>query len=290
MTGSLITEAGLAPREVSEPEVAAVRESAALTVRRAAEGRWSLEDVNWAAVRPENLTADDHVIIRYITFVEDHIPTYLSFNLAAFPTAGQDDVRVYQRNREYFRFLLAWANDEERHACALSQYQLAAEMTDEAGLARELADVGRGSWSLPYADPLEAFIYLFMQEKATQLFYQHYRQAVREPVLKSLLGYLIRDESRHFAFYSRLVEESLHRAGPTTLAAAKNVLANFRMPLDGAFDGYWRMAVTVVDSVGHDHTEAYDALGKLVGRYADTVGTPEAEDLGRLIRAVQRMP
>jgi len=70
----------------------------------------------------------------------------------------------------------------------------------------------------------------------------------------------------------------------------KNVLSTFQMPLDGVLDGYWRMGLTAIDAVGHDHTEAYDALGKLVRRFADTLGAPAVDDLGHLIKAAQRMP
>jgi hypothetical protein len=62
------------------------------------------------------------------------------------------------------------------------------------------------------------------------------------------------------------------------------------MPLDGVLDGYWRMGLAAVDAVGHDHTEAYDALGKMIRRFADTLGAPSVDDLTRLIRASQRMP
>lgn len=276
--------------EIADSQIATIRRSAQSTVRRTAEHSWSVEDVDWSAVRPENLTDDDHSIVRFVTYVEDHIPAFLSFNLSAFPTTGDISTTTYHRNREYARFLFAWANDEEKHASALSRYQLTAQIADEASLAEDLADVGRKPFSMPYDDPLEAFLYLFMQEKATQLFYQHYHEVVQEPVLRQLLHLMSRDEARHFAFYSRLIEESLERASSQTLDRAKNVLATFRMPLDGVYDGYWRIALKVVDRVGHDHTEAYFALEKLVRRFADTLGTPEADDFSRLVRTVQRMP
>ncbi|MEU6324925.1 acyl-ACP desaturase [Streptomyces sp. NPDC047009] len=283
-------ETDTAASEIADSEIAAIRRSAETTVRRTAEHPWSLADVDWSAVRPERLTDDDHSIVRFVTYVEDHIPAFLSFNLSAFPTTGDITTTTYHRNREYARFLFAWANDEEKHASALSRYQLVSEIADEATLAEDLAEVGRKPFAMPYEDPLEAFLYLFMQEKATQLFYQHYRQVVQEPVLRQLLHFMSRDEARHFAFYSRLIEESLGRVGPRTLDRARDVLATFRMPLDGVYDGYWRIALKVVDRVGHDHTEAYYALDKLVRRFVDTLGTREADDFGHFLRTVQRMP
>ncbi|MFF4247978.1 acyl-ACP desaturase [Streptomyces sp. NPDC001822] len=290
LTDKATAERDAAEAEITESEIEVIRRSAVTTVRRTAEHPWSLSDVNWSEVRPEELTDDDRSIVRFITYVEDHIPAFLSFNLSAFPTTGDISTATYHRNREYARFLFAWANDEEKHASALSEYQLVSEMADEKSLADDLAEVGRQPFSMDYEDPLEAFLYLFMQEKATQLFYQHYRAALSEPVLQQLLRLMARDEARHFAFYSRVIEESLGRAGAKTLSRAKDVLSTFQMPLDGVYDGYWRLALKVVDRVGHDHTEAYEALDKLVRRFVNTLGTPEVDDFGRFVKTVQKMP
>jgi acyl-[acyl-carrier-protein] desaturase len=276
--------------EISDSELATVHLAATKTVQRGTEQSWAIADLDWAGVRPEKLTEDDRAIVRFVTYVEDHIPEFLSYNLNAFPTTGDISAATYQRNRAYARFLFSWANDEEKHASALSRYQLASEIADEESLAADLAAVGRQPFQVTYEDPLEAFLYLFLQEKATQLFYRHYLQVVREPVLRSLLHHMSRDEARHFAFYSQMVEESLGRANGPTLARAKDVLGSFRMPLDGVYRGYWRLAVKVVDRVGHDHTEAFFALEKLIRKTAGKSGAMEADDFGTLVRAAQRMP
>lgn len=271
-------------------ETEAIRESLDATVARSAAQPWSIADIDWSHIRPDILTAEDRTIVRLLTFVEDHIPAYLSYALSAFPTTGDLDESTYLRNREMFRFLVAWGCDEEKHASALTTYQVRAEMAEHQSLAEELAAVGRAPWSLPYEDPVEFFVYTFLQEKATQLFYQRYRGVVAEPVLRALLAHLSRDEARHFAFYSRLVEHSLRHASERTVEGIRNVLATFRMPMDGTLEGYWRMGLTAVDAVGHDHTEAYDTLGKLVERFVDTLGGPTVDDLAKLISAAQRMP
>jgi hypothetical protein len=275
---------------ISDEAAEAMHRATVQAVHRSTERAWSPTDLKWQELRPESLTDDDRLIVRFLTFVEDHIPAYLNYALSGFPTTGDLDVPTYLRNRDYFRFLVAWANDEEKHASVLTRYQIEAEMSDEESLALELAEIGKKPWSLPYQDPLELYVYTFLQEKATQLFYQRYQSVVSEPVLKDLLQRLARDETRHFAFYSRLVEDSLQRMGPKACDGVKNVLSTFRMPLDGVLDGYWRMGLAAVDAVGHDHTEAYEALGKLIRRFANTLGTPSMDDLSRLIRTSQRMP
>lgn len=276
--------------ESAAAEFSVVRASAQTAARLSAAHAWAVDDLSWDSLRPEQLTDDDRTIVRFLTFVEDHIPAYLTFALSTFPTTGDLDASTYRRNREYFRFLLAWGNDEEKHASALVTYQIRAQIADGERLAEELTDIGRRPLSLPYEDPLELFVYTFLQEKATQLFYQRYQHVVGEPVLRELLARLARDEARHFAFYSRLVEHSLRTSGERALNGVRTVLSTFRMPLDGSLDGYWRMGLAAVDAVGHDHTEAYDAIGKLVRRFVDQLGAPAVEDLGRLIRSAQRMP
>jgi acyl-[acyl-carrier-protein] desaturase len=267
-----------------------MRRATAHAVRRCAARAWSLEDVSWNKVRPDDLTADDRSIVQLITYVEDHIPSYLSFLLSAFPTTGDLDVVTYVQNRSYAGFLIAWAYDEEKHAAALTRYQICAGMADEEKLLKQLADAGRKPWGLPYEDPLELYVYAFLQEKATQLFYQRYQRVVREPLLKELLARLAMDEARHFGLYAKLVENCLKEAGPEALMGVKNVLGSFRMPLDGLLDGYWRMALAAVDTVQHDHTEAYNAIGRLVRGFSGSFGTPEVEDLMNVIGQVQRMP
>lgn len=271
-------------------QTATIRRATEMVAQLTHERGWSPSDIDWSAARPEALSKDDHAIVRYITYVEDHIPAFLSFNLAAFPTTGDISVATYHRNREYARFLFAWANDEEKHASTLSRYQVALGIADEQSLAEDLAEVGRKPFSITYQDPVEAFLYLLLQEKATQLFYRNYSQVVEEPVLRQLLQLMSRDEAKHFAFYFRLIEESLARDGAHTLDRARDVLANFRMPLDGAYSGYWRTALKVVDRVGHDHTESYSALETLVRRSANSLSTSDVDDFSRFLRTVQKIP
>ena len=75
----------------------------------------------------------------------------------------------------------------------------------------ELAQEGMKQFDLPYEHPIQAFAYTLVQEKATQLFYQRFKDVVTEPVLRDLLNRLARDEARHFAFYSALVGEYIQR-------------------------------------------------------------------------------
>lgn len=282
----------------SEPERAprlidatVMRDLVADSVTRAGQRQWHLEDLDWAALRPENLTATDRSVVRFITFIEDHIPGYLSYFLDAFPVADADmAIEEFCFNREYFRFLIAWANDEERHASVLTKYQIEAGINTPEKLMLELAEEGRKQFSLPYEHPVQAFTYTLVQEKATQLFYQRFRTVVTEPVLRDLLHRLARDESRHFAFYSHLVGEYVkrHRLS-ATVPDLKDVLGTFRMPLADTLNGYWRWSLQVADSVGYDHTEAYESLVRLVTGFTTSRGDASVDDLAAFVDRIRNV-
>lgn len=269
-----------------------IRAALVPAVQRGAERGWHLESLDWARLEPDRLSEMDRSAIRFVTCIEDHLPGYLDWMLTAFPTTGRDqDIAVFRANREYFRFLVAWAYDEERHAAALTRYQLAAGIAeDEEDLLSDLAQEGAKSFSLPYDHPLRVFTYALIQEKATQLFYQRFLAGVREPVLRDLLRLMARDEARHFAAYSKLVASYLARSKAEAAPHLKEVVATFRMPLATTLTGYRRWSFELADSFGYDHTEAYAALGRIVAEFVAHPGQAGADEMMGLLDSLGRLP
>jgi len=282
-----VTGPGARARLTVEP--GQMRELARKAMDRAAVRQWSIDELDWASLRPEELTGTDRSVVRFITFIEDHIPGYLTFFLNAFPVDEPElAVEEFCFNREYFRFLISWANDEERHASVLTRYQVEAGISDPDTLMRELAEEGRKKFALPYESPIQAFTYTLVQEKATQLFYQRFKTVATEPVLRDLLHRLARDEARHFAFYSELVGAYVRRHGlSATVPDLKDVLATFKMPLADTLKGYWRWSVRITDATAYDHTEAYDALVRLVTDFASSGGRAAAADLTEFVHRLR---
>ncbi|ADI03835.1 putative acyl-(acyl-carrier protein) desaturase [Streptomyces bingchenggensis BCW-1] len=258
-------------------------------VSRADTHHWSIDELPWTALRPEELTETDRSVVRFITFIEDHIPGYLTYFLDAFPVSGEDlAIEEFCFNREYFRFLISWANEEERHASVLTRYQIEAGISDPDTLLRELAEEGRKKFSLPYESPVQAFTYTLVQEKATQLFYQRFKAIATEPVLRELLHRLARDEARHFAFYTEILTAYITRHGlAATIPDLKDVLSTFRMPLADTLNGYWRWSLRVADTVSYNHTEAYGALIRLVNNFSTTKGGASTADLAEFIHRIR---
>ena len=276
-------------RDTEQIELPAMRDLVNQYVLRGVRRQWSIDELDWTALRPERLTATDQSVVRFITFIEDHIPGYLAYFLNAFPVVGTDlSIEEFCFNREYFRFLIAWAHDEERHASVLTRYQLEAGISGPDKLALELAEEGRKRFSLPYEHPVQAFAYTLVQEKATQLFYQRFKDIVTEPVLRDVLTRLARDESRHFAFYCQLVAAYVQRHGlAATVPDLKEVLGTFRMPLSGTLAGYWRWSLKVADAAGYDHTEAYESLTRVVRDFTDERGKASAADLLSFVQRIR---
>jgi hypothetical protein len=269
-------------------DLGAMRALVSDAVARGARRQWAIDDLDWAALRPEQLSPTDRSAVRFLTYIEDHIPGYLTYFLELFPLTDQESVEEFCFNREYFRFLVAWAYDEERHAAALTRYQIDAGINDPDTLLAELAAEGGKKFMLPYEQPIQAFTYALVQEKATQLFYQRFKDVVREPVLRDLLTRLARDEARHFAFYSNLVGEYVARHGlARTVPDLKDVLGSFRMPLANTLKGYWRWSLNVADAAAYDYTEAYDALVRLVCGFSESSGDASAADLAEFVHRLR---
>jgi acyl-[acyl-carrier-protein] desaturase len=260
-------------------------------IQRGADRAWSLGDPDWNVIRPELLTDADRSVVRFLTYIEDHIPGYLTWALRSFPVDGSElDTTTVALHREYFRFFVSWAYDEERHARVLTRYQEVSQMADPRELRLELAAEGRRHFDLPYAQPLAAFTYTMLQEKATQLFYQQFRGVVTEPLLRDLLLRLARDEARHFGFYAHLVEEYLRRDPEAAAPHLKEVLRTFRMPLADMLPRYRRWSQEIAETAGYDHTQAYLALERLVEQYVDGRADDGLSGLYGLLKAARSMP
>ena len=272
-------------------DLMAVSEAADGAVQRGVGRGWSVDCLDWSAIRPELLTDADRSVVRFLTYIEDHIPGYLNWALRSFPVDGAElDTATVAVHREYFRFFVAWAYDEERHARVLTRYQEVSEMADPRRLRLELAEEGRKHFDLPYLEPVAVFTYTMLQEKATQLFYQHFRDVVREPLLRDLLLRVARDETRHYVFYAQMVEEYLRRDPEAAAPHLKEVLRTFRMPLADTLPRYRRWSAEVADTAAYDHTQAYVALERLVEQYINGRDDTGLAGLHGLLRAARSMP
>ncbi len=247
--------------------------------------RWNVEtDIDYAAADADRLSEGERSAVRFVSLIEDHLPGYFALYRRHFPVDDSVDRPTYVHNRELYHFTVRWADEEDSHALALTRYQVASGLAGFDGVRDELAEEGRKEFRLPYGQAVQFFTYPLVQEKATQLYYQHLRQVVGDPVLADLLGRLSRDEARHFTFFADVVTRYLRRYGDAVVEPIREVVADFRMPLADTMRGYWRWALKIADTAAYDHTEAYDALVQVVERAVDT-RTDKVDEMLRFVRS-----
>lgn len=253
---------------------------------------WDVDTAfDWDAADAGRLTDGQRSAVEFITVVEDHLPGYFDLYRVNFPVDDSVDEPTFIHNRELYHFTVRWAQEEDKHALALSRYQLESGMTDAESLRAALAEEGRKHYALPYTEPIQFFTYALIQEKATQLFYQQLRSVVEEDVLREVLSRLSRDEARHFAFFADVVERYIAMHGTAILPPVQEVLQSFKMPLADTMKNYWRWALYVADVAGgYDHTAAYESLVSVVRRAADQgQWGAQSVDFESLVRSIRRL-
>ncbi|MFC4857282.1 acyl-ACP desaturase [Actinophytocola glycyrrhizae] len=232
--------------------------------------RWDVDfDFDWSGADANRLTDGERSAVEFITIIEDHLPGYFALYEKNFPVDDSVDLETFTHNRELYHFTIRWAQEEDTHARALERYQVAAGIAGADELRVSLAQEGHKTFDLPYTDAVQFFTYPLVQEKATQIYYQHLRQVVGDPLLREILVRLSKDEARHFSFFADMVRLYLQRHGDAVVGPIREVIADFRMPLADTIRGYWRWALKIADTARYDHTEAYDHLIKVVNRAVD---------------------
>ncbi|MFI1913998.1 acyl-ACP desaturase [Nocardia sp. NPDC020380] len=258
------TAAGLLP---VDELVAAV--DGFLAASPAARG-WDVETAfDWSAADAGRLTEGQRSAVQFVTFIEDHLPGYFEVYHRSFPVDDSVELPVFIHNRELYHFTVRWALEEDTHARALAQYQVASGIAERGTLRSELGVEGHKPFDLPYDHPVQFFAYALVQEKATQMYYHQLRDVVDDPVLGAVLSRLARDEARHFSFMADVMSRYLRTQGDTVVEPIRDVIAGFRMPLADTLRGYWRWALRIADVADYDHTAAYEHLIKVIDRAVD---------------------
>lgn len=252
--------------------------------------RWDVEtSFDWDTADANRLTDGQRSAVEFVTIIEDHLPGYFALYHRHFPVECGVDRNVFLHNRELYHFTVRWAQEEDSHARALFRYQVASGMASPAELRESLADEAQKEFVLPYEHAVQFFAYALVQEKATQMYYQHLRDVTGDPVLRDVLNRLSRDEARHFTFMANVVERFLVAYGDDVVEPIRDTIAHFRMPLADTMRGYWRWALRIADTAAYDHTEAYDHLIRVINRAVDTK-TERQQELIRFLTVLRGTP
>ena len=244
----------------------------------------------WDKIQADKLTKDQRSAVSFVTYIEDHLPGYFGAYHQIFPLREDVEIDEFVHNREVYRFGVRWAQEEDAHAHVLQTYQLRAGMAEPDQLRHDLAVEGRKEFTLlKQLQPVQFFTYTLVQEKATQLYYQHLSQVIEEPILKQILQILTRDEARHFAFFSRVIEAYIKSFGAAVFPLLKDTLAQFKMPLATTLKNYWRWSIRISEVANnYNYLDAYESLILTIKRAADASTWSKAQDLRDFVAAVCR--
>jgi hypothetical protein len=174
-----------------------------------------LRGIAWDEVPRHPLSEEARRTLRYMQDIETHTIVYLRTLLS---TRAMDDPEVAT-------FLACWFYEETFHGRALARFLAAA---GESVVPRARSRMTLAEWTEARATGLVArawrnFVGVHMawgaiNELTTLVGYQRLAARAGHPVLSELLARIVRDESRHFAFYYRQAERWLARPGAARVA------------------------------------------------------------------------
>jgi acyl-[acyl-carrier-protein] desaturase len=150
-------------------------------------------------------------------------------------------------DEKWGRWLGRWTAEEHLHAIALRNYLVVTREIDPA--ANEdvrVEHVMKGYRADTYSQ-IETLVFMAFLERAHAVFCRNLQAQIDEPVLKSLVGRIAKDEERHEEFFANLVAHCLTYARDETIAAIALRAAEFA-PIGADIEAYRDKVREVADS------------------------------------------
>jgi acyl-[acyl-carrier-protein] desaturase len=126
-----------------------------------------------------------------------------------------------------------WTAEEDRHGQILHDYGRDTRLFDQRELEEMQFEYIRAGFNPTWDhDPYRVFVYTTVQERATQFSHANPGKLIGEyePLLGEVLGYVAREEARHFSFYRHVFTEILKRDPDQALHSASLILPSIDMP------------------------------------------------------------
>lgn len=191
------------------------------------QGRWKLEtDVPWQSTDVELALQQPEVLslLRDAALIESYAPMFALKSLDIWWNSIEESAVA---SIQFF--------EEYKHYFALQRYlkKVGVEIPE-----REIIEVRAKNFGIHYPDRIRQLANYMISEHFTAHFYQRLLEQAREPVMKTLLGFLVKDEHRHCQVFYSLLEQ--------------------RIPGDtGVID-------TILDEALHFHHQATEVMGEQV--------------------------
>ena len=184
----------------------------------------------------KNLTDEILVVLVGDMITEEALPSYaLQLNLIASDFEGN-------RVDAWSKWMRGWVAEENRHGDLLNTYLRLTGRVDMRAIELTVHHlIANGFNPATYPDPYEGLVYTSFQERATKISHGNVGKlaaAAGDPVLGKICQRIAGDESRHEAFYTRMVGH-LFAADPdgVMLACRRMLRTVIAMPGRLMFDG-----------------------------------------------------
>jgi acyl-[acyl-carrier protein] desaturase len=124
-----------------------------------------------------------------------------------------------------------WTAEEGRHSIAIRDYLVVTRAVDPDALERErMEHVSRGYYPRGLAGPLDALVYVTLQELATRIAHRNTGALTGDPVAERLLLRVALDENLHYAFYRDVASGALELDASAMVLAIRRQVLHFAMP------------------------------------------------------------
>jgi acyl-[acyl-carrier-protein] desaturase len=124
-----------------------------------------------------------------------------------------------------------WTAEEGRHSIAIRDYLVVTRAVDPEALERErMEHVSRGYYPRGLDGPLDALVYVTLQELATRIAHRNTGALTGDPVAERLLVRVALDENLHYAFYRDVAAGALELDASAMVLAMARQVPRFAMP------------------------------------------------------------
>jgi acyl-[acyl-carrier-protein] desaturase len=193
----------------------------------------------------------------------------------------------------HFReWLHQWTAEEDRHGHVLRDYVALTGLLEEVALDRMTSAFIRNGWEPGWdGDPYRVFVYTSLQERATQIAHRNTARLIapHEPTLAEVLGRVVQDEARHYAFYRSVLGAVLERDPDGALAAANEIMPLMAMP-GGSMPQYKELAEVAAKAEVYSLTDYEDIVAELLRFWRIDECRPESPEGCRQQEALLAIP
>jgi acyl-[acyl-carrier-protein] desaturase len=145
-----------------------------------------------------------------------------------------------------------WTAEEGRHSIAIRDYLMVTRGADPVAIERERMDhVSRGYYPRGMDTPLDALVYVTLQELATRIAHRNTGTLTGCPVAERLLVRVALDENLHYAFYRDVASAAIEIDPSAMVLAMKRQVTGFAMP-GLELRGFRERAITIAAAGVYD--------------------------------------